>query len=53
MGSNSFNVQRTLCREVLEPLRQHVGKPIWISSGYRCPALNKDAGGVATSQHLT
>ena len=53
MGSNSFNVQRTLCREVLEPLRQHVGKPIRISSGYRCPALNKDAGGVATSQHLT
>ena len=43
----------TLCREVLEPLRQHVGKPIRISSGYRCPALNKDAGGVATSQHLT
>ena len=53
MGSNSFNVQRTLCREVLEPLRQHVGKPIRISSGYRCPALNKAVGGVATSQHLT
>ena len=43
----------TLCREVLEPLRQHVGKPIRISSGYRCPALNKAVGGVATSQHLT
>ena len=43
----------TLCREVLEPLRQHVGKPIRISSGYRCPALNKAVGGVAKSQHLT
>ena len=43
----------TLCREVLEPLRQHVGKPIRISSGYRCPALNKAVGGVANSQHLT
>ena len=43
----------TLCREVLEPLRQHVGKPIRISSGYRCPALNKAVGGVTTSQHLT
>ena len=45
---------RTLCREVLEPLRQHVGKPIRINSGYRCPALNgsKQVQGQANSQHL-
>lgn len=44
---------RNLCEQVLEPLRQYVGKPVVISSGYRCKALNKAVGGVATSQHLT
>ena len=45
---------RTLCREVLEPLRQHVGKPIRINSGYRCPALNgsQQVQGQTNSQHL-
>ena len=41
-----------LCREVLEPLRQHYGKPIRITSGFRCEALNKAVGGVGRSQHL-
>ena len=41
-----------LCAEVLEPLREHIGKPLIISSGYRCKALNKAVGGVANSQHL-
>ena len=41
-----------LCREVLEPLRQHYGKPIRITSGYRCPLLNAAVGGVTNSQHL-
>ncbi len=27
--------------------------PIHISSGYRCPRLNKAVGGVKNSQHLT
>lgn len=43
----------TLCEQVLEPLRQHAGKPITISSGYRCPRLNALVGGVPGSQHLT
>lgn len=43
---------RSLCENVLEPLRQWYGKPIVISSGYRCPALNQAVGGVATSQHM-
>ena len=41
-----------LCAEVLEPLREHVGRPIVVTSGYRCKALNKAIGGVANSQHL-
>jgi hypothetical protein len=37
---------------VLEPLRVAMGKPIKISSGYRCEKLNKAVGGVYNSQHL-
>lgn len=43
----------TLCREVLEPLREHAQEPVFISSGYRCPQLNKAVGGSSTSQHMT
>ena len=44
---------KNLCEQVLEPLRQHVRQPMVISSGYRCPELNKLVGGSPTSQHLT
>lgn len=43
---------RALCRNVLEPARVAFGAPIYITSGYRCPALNKAVGGKPTSQHL-
>lgn len=42
---------KALCRNVLEPLRKVYGKPITVTSGYRCPVLNKAVGGVANSQH--
>lgn len=42
-----------LVDNVLDPLRELYGKPIHVSSGYRCPRLNKAVGGVANSQHLT
>lgn len=41
-----------LVNYVLDPLREAWGKPIYVNSGYRCPALNKAVGGVSTSQHL-
>ena len=41
-----------LCAYVLEPLRVAMGKPINISSGFRCQELNKKVGGVYNSQHL-
>jgi len=37
---------------VLEPLRVAMGRPINISSGFRCEQLNKSVGGVYNSQHL-
>lgn len=43
---------RALCRNVLEPARMAFGSPVYITSGYRCPALNKAVGGKITSQHL-
>lgn len=43
---------RALCRNVLEPARVAFGAPIYVTSGYRCPALNKAVGGKPTSQHL-
>lgn len=42
-----------LVENVLDPLRAAYGKPIHVNSGYRCPALNRAVGGVATSEHLT
>ena len=44
------NLQR-LCQKVLEPLRQHFGKPIRINSGFRCKALNEAVGGAKNSYH--
>lgn len=36
----------------LERVRSVVGAPIVVSSGYRCPQLNKRTGGVPGSQHV-
>lgn len=44
---------RVLCSNVLQPLRDHLRIPVNITSGYRCPALNRAVGGVANSQHLS
>lgn len=43
---------RLLCRNSLESIREHFGKPIIISSGYRCVDLNRRIGGSRTSQHI-
>ena len=42
---------RNLVDNCLDIIREKYGKPITISSGYRCPALNKVVGGASTSQH--
>ncbi len=40
-----------LCNKLLQPIRKSYNKPIIITSGYRCPALNAKVGGSRTSQH--
>ena len=40
-----------LVDKVLDPLREAWGKPITVTSGYRCAALNKAVGGSGTSHH--
>lgn len=37
--------------DYLDNIREKLGKPILVSSGYRCPVLNKAVGGVTNSQH--
>ena len=43
---------QVLISECLNPIREAYGKPIIVTSGYRCEALNKKVGGKPTSQHL-
>ena len=42
---------QTLAEKVFEPLRNHFAEPIYISSFYRSPELNKAIGGSTKSQH--
>ena len=42
---------KKLAENVFQPIRDHFGVPIYISSGYRSKALNKAIGGSLTSQH--
>lgn len=44
---------RKLVENVLQPLRDAIGAPIYINSGYRCTALNRAVGGALNSMHLT
>jgi uncharacterized protein YcbK (DUF882 family) len=45
------NLQR-LCVLVLQPLRDTLGAPVYINSGYRSKRLNARVGGVLNSRHL-
>ena len=61
----SFTVREFRCRDgsdvvmideslvvLLQCIREHFGKPITITSGYRTAAHNKSVGGAKSSQHL-
>ena len=42
---------KKVCEKILEPVRNHFGRPVRINSGYRGPALNAAVGGSNKSQH--
>jgi zinc D-Ala-D-Ala carboxypeptidase len=42
---------KKLAENVFQPIREHFGVPIHISSGYRSKALNTAIGGSLSSQH--
>lgn len=42
---------KKLANDVLDPIREKYGKPIYVNSGYRCPQLNTAVKGSKTSQH--
>ena len=42
-----------LVDNVLDPVRDMVNAPIIITSGYRCPQVNRLVGGVDNSQHMS
>ena len=41
-----------LIENVLDPLREWYGKPIYVNIGYRNLILNRAVGGVSNSQHV-
>ena len=62
--SNNFTVREFACKdgsdavyidpllvEYLQAIREHVGMPVRINSGYRSPTYNKRIGGATNSYH--
>jgi uncharacterized protein YcbK (DUF882 family) len=50
-GSDVVMIDQTLV-VLLQAIREHFGKPITITSGYRTAAHNAAVGGAKSSQHL-
>ena len=54
-NSPNFSIKQALTALVdntLDPLRESYGKPIIVTSGYRCSKLNTVVGGAISSQHV-
>ena len=59
--ADKYNIDNTIPKELvphieeliefLNPIREVWGKPITVTSGYRCNELNKKVGGVDSSAH--
>ena len=50
-GTAEINNLIHLAEAILQPVREHFGKPVMISSGYRSPELCEAIGSSAKSQH--
>jgi zinc D-Ala-D-Ala carboxypeptidase len=38
--------------KIFDPVREHIGGPLFAASFFRCPALNEAVGGSDASQHM-
>jgi hypothetical protein len=52
MGSIALANARSLCANILEPLRRKVGRPLILTSGFRSLPVNRLVGSADTSQHV-
>lgn len=50
-GKMELIALKALCCNVLDPIRETVGRAVCVSSGYRNEAVNAAVGGEANSQH--
>lgn len=44
---------RILAKKIVQPIRDQVGGPVKITSGYRSHQVNQAVGGASNSQHIT
>lgn len=51
-SDQAINNLKAIAEHVFQPLRDHFGRPVGISSGYRSPDLNKAIKGSRKSQHM-
>lgn len=51
-GTKELIELKKLAVSVLEPIRLYWNAPVIVTSGYRCPLLNKAVKGSSTSQHV-
>ena len=47
-----FGALTRLCTQLLQPLRNILGRSVYVTSGYRPPILNRKIGGSRKSQHI-
>jgi uncharacterized protein YcbK (DUF882 family) len=52
-SESDYANMKALCENILQPLRDKLGKPILINSCYRGKLLNEAVGGAKSSQHMT
>ena len=50
-GKEALAALKYIVTRLLEPLRKLYGRPIGVTSGYRCEVVNRLVGGVPDSQH--
>lgn len=51
-GTTEYANLKNLIEKLLDPVRERLGAPVRVTSGYRPPKLNKAVGGASNSNHL-